>query len=932
MWLRLVVAAALASGLVFAQLASPAGADPGPCAISTGPTSYQVKVCITAPVNLATVTGSAAVTATVTVTGTSPGVAKLEWSLNGEYLLMDFQSPWTFTLPSADFVDGNYTLAAVVRMRDSFVSSPGSVQLTFNNGVTQPPTNQAQWQPPAVPQRPWGQPTVIAAAGDGAGGETNATSVVNLIDGWDPELFLYLGDVYEDGTLTEFRNWYGTGGTFFDRFRSRTAPVIGNHELDGGGYFPYWDNVPHYYSYDVNGWHFVALDSTSQFGPQFTPGTPQYDWLAADLAATTSPCVVAYAHHPLYTIGAESPATRLQPMFQLMRQHGVTLFLTAHDHNYQHWVPMDGAGSPDPAGVAELVVGTGGHSSIAVKTSDFRVVKQHKSYGALRMALYGNRADFSYTTSTGQVIEQDTFSCKGQDGIAPDVPAAPTVGSVSETTIDLTWPASADNFGVTGYRVYRDGEPLATSPTASYSDGTVAAATSYDYSISALDAAGNESARSPATTAATPGTDVSPPSVPAGIQVTAPLAGVLELSWSPSNDNTGVDHYTVHRDGQILGFVTEPAFSETGLGSAEERCYEITATDAAGNTSGSSALTCGRAVDTTAPTPPSELSAAAVAAGHVRLNWTAASDNVAVTGYDIHRDGVLIDSTNSPAATYDDLTVDSLSTHTYRVAAFDAAGLRSELSGPVSVSTGDGEAPTPPSGPTAVATGPNTVLVSWGAATDNVGVTGYRVFRGGVPIDLVPGGTLSYLDRTALSDTTYIYTVAASDAVGNESAASTGAQVTTPSPSPTIASADTYVSDNNPNTNYGLTTSLRSDADPHRLPYFTFQVTGAQPTITRVRLRVFATTKSTTPITIRGVPSASWGERTITWNNAPALGAVVGTHPSFATPQWIDVDVTSLVAGNGAVSLAIETTSTTSATYASRETTTKPQLLVDSAP
>jgi hypothetical protein len=156
--------------------------------------------------------------------------------------------------------------------------------------------------------------------------------------------------------------------------------------------------------------------------------------------------------------------------------------------------------------------------------------------------------------------------------------------------------------------------------------------------------------------------------------------------------------------------------------------------------------------------------------------------------------------------------------------------------------------------------------------------------------------------------------------------------VTTPALAGILASADTYVSENNPGNNYGIATSLRSDRDPIRRPYFTFQVTGTQANVTRARLRIFATTKSTTAISVRQVIPTTWGERTITWTNAPPPGVVVGTHPAFASPGWISIDVTPLVTGNGPVSLLVDTTSSTSSAYASRETTTPPRLLVDSAP
>ena len=838
-------ASAAAVALVVSALSGvDAAADTSSCAVSTGPTgAYSVKICITAPANEATAAGAVAATGTVTVTGTSPGVAKTDWTLDGAHLIIDYQSPHAFTLYTTDFVDGSHTLAAAAILRDGFVSTPATITVTFSNGITQPPVNQNQWQAPGIAARPPDQPTVLAVTGDGAGGETTATAVVNLMAGWNPDMFLYLGDVYEDGTLTEFRNWYGTGGTFFDRFRAKTLPIIGNHEYDGGqapGYFNYWDNIPHYYSVDVNGWHFVAIDSTSQYG-KTEPGDPQYEWFKADLEQNRSPCTVVFAHHPLYTIGAEEPAARLQDMWRLMREHRVTAFLTGHDHNYQRWTPMDAAGDPDPDGVTEFVVGTGGHSSKAVVTSDPRVVAKHKSYGALRMDLYGDHANFQYATSSGAVIDAQTLSCKGHDGLAPAAPSSLTSTVTGDTSVALGWDAAVDNVGVTGYRVYRDGALVgSTTGARAFTDDTAVSATTYTYTVSALDAAGNESALSTGATVRTTGPDVTPPTVPTGGSGTLSEPGVVALAWNTSTDNVGVDHYAVYRDGAQIGTATTAAYS---------------------------------------------------------------------------------DATVAPDVGY-----------AYTVEAVDAAANRSAPSDPIAVSTGDSEPPTVPTGVTATAAGPNSVTLSWTASTDDRAVAAYDVFRDGTPVATVDAPATTYTDPQALSSTTYAYTVVAVDQAGNRSAPSAAALVTTPAATPIPADADSYVSAANPGTNYGTGTSLRSDADPVQRPYLRFTVSGAQAQVTRVRLRIYATARSTTGFTVRQIDDTSWGERTITWNNAPALGAAVGSVGPFSTGGWVEVDVTPLVRGDGAVSIAVDTTSTTSTAYGSRESTTQPMLLVDSSP
>jgi hypothetical protein len=100
-----------------------------------------------------------------------------------------------------------------------------------------------------------------------------------------------------------------------------------------------------------------------------------------------------------------------------------------------------------------------------------------------------------------------------------------------------------------------------------------------------------------------------------------------------------------------------------------------------------------------------------------------------------------------------------------------------ELSLGGTTTTSDTTAPTVPAGVTASATAPTSVTVSWTASTDNVGVTGYRVFRNGVQVGTPTGS--SFTDATVAASTTYSYTVAAVDAANNASAQSTAASVTT---------------------------------------------------------------------------------------------------------------------------------------------------------
>ncbi len=133
------------------------------------------------------------------------GARRMEFTLDGAPLLTDFEDPWTFQLPTTYFADGTYTLALQATLRDGFTDSPNhvtapvSITLTFDNGIEAVPPTGA-FQPTSGRPTAEGSPFVLAATGDGPSGEFEATAGSDLIHAWDPNMFLFLGDVNEDGT------------------------------------------------------------------------------------------------------------------------------------------------------------------------------------------------------------------------------------------------------------------------------------------------------------------------------------------------------------------------------------------------------------------------------------------------------------------------------------------------------------------------------------------------------------------------------------------------------------------------------------------------------------------------------------------------------------------------------------------------------------
>jgi chitodextrinase len=177
----------------------------------------------------------------------------------------------------------------------------------------------------------------------------------------------------------------------------------------------------------------------------------------------------------------------------------------------------------------------------------------------------------------------------GGDITAPTVPQNVNATPASATTVNLTWDASTDaGTGVASYRVRRDGATVALSVAGTnYSDVGLTQNTTYNYTVSAVDVAGNRSAESSAAQATTPvaPADTIAPSTPTNFAASATSSTNIALSWTASTDNVGVANYEVRRDGTLIGSPTGVSFNDSGRTASTTYSYTILAVDAAGNTS-----------------------------------------------------------------------------------------------------------------------------------------------------------------------------------------------------------------------------------------------------------------------------------------------------------------------------------------------------------
>lgn len=319
----------------------------------------------------------------------------------------------------------------------------------------------------------------------------------------------------------------------------------------------------------------------------------------------------------------------------------------------------------------------------------------------------------------------------------PTVPTDLAAFAQSQTSVKLTWTASTDNTGVAGYRIYRDGLLIGTSTTTSYSDNTCTANTTYSYRVSAYDGNNNESEQCVAVNVTTfpyidiildeeettrlgswaDGQPAAPPLAYNGDYKYAMSASgeTAWAKWTPniprpgnwavyvyfregSNRTQGAPYtiyynggsQTVYIDqtvngGQWVYLGTKPFLAGSSgyvkLGNATFETSKVIVADAVRF----SFVSAPPGTDNDPPSVPTNLTANVVTASHVDLQWSPSTDNVAVGGYKIYRDGLAIGTTTDTV--YSDTACHPSTTYHYSVSAYDTSGNESPQCTPVEVTT-----------------------------------------------------------------------------------------------------------------------------------------------------------------------------------------------------------------------------------------------------
>ncbi|MCR2802928.1 lytic polysaccharide monooxygenase [Paenibacillus soyae] len=192
------------------------------------------------------------------------------------------------------------------------------------------------------------------------------------------------------------------------------------------------------------------------------------------------------------------------------------------------------------------------------------------------------------------------------DPTAPTAPANLAASNIGTTSATVSWSASTDNVGVTGYRIYNGSTQIgSTNGALSLNLTGLTSNTTYNITVKAVDAAGNVSNASNTanfTTQAVSGPDSTAPTAPTGLHIMGtPTHQSVHLMWGSSTDNVGVTSYRIFNGTTLVATVSGTAIEHvvTGLSANTAYTFTVKAVDAAGNVSAAS-----NAISLTTPAAP----------------------------------------------------------------------------------------------------------------------------------------------------------------------------------------------------------------------------------------------------------------------------------------------------------------------------------------
>ncbi|CAN7719157.1 fibronectin type III domain-containing protein [Pseudomonas umsongensis] len=335
-------------------------------------------------------------------------------------------------------------------------------------------------------------------------------------------------------------------------------------------------------------------------------------------------------------------------------------------------------------------------------------------------------------------------------------PIGLTTSNITTDSIHLNWARPLDNETIKHYALSVNDELVGLENSLQYTFKRLKDGVTYRLQVLAVFNSGHGAAAE--ITARTVGIpDTIKPTPPTDLYfVFFSEVNLARLQWTASTDNVAVIGYQVYRDGLPFGQIVQQ--TSTLIEVVTNQSYKVRALDAAGNFADSASLTV--TADRIPPSKPTNLRAPTITVNSVSLEWYPSSDNVAVIGYRIYRNGTPI-SPLIAGTRYTDHGLAEATHYIYKVRALDAGGNIAD-SDPLPVTTPDETAPSKPTNLEIIThTGKSALL--WHPSTDNVKVIGYEVYRNERLLDKTVGPLLFPIDVTE----PYSFMVRALDAAGN---------------------------------------------------------------------------------------------------------------------------------------------------------------------
>jgi hypothetical protein len=426
-----------------------------------------------------------------------------------------------------------------------------------------------------------GDPVLVGAGDIADCGTTSDSATADLLDGIDGTVFTAGDNVYPSGRATDFTNCYEPT---WGRHKARTRPSPGNHDYISLAvpYFAYFGahaGPPGrgYYSYDLGAWHIVSLNSNL---PMFA-GSPQEQWLRADLAANRTECTLAYWHHPRFSSGLHGNNLGARGLWRALQDFGADVVVTGHDHDYEQFHRQDADGVADLTGIRQFVVGTGGtslRSFDVIKANS--AVRESDTHGVLKLTLRPASYDWEFVPVAGA-----TFTDGGSRDCVGTAP--PPIGGrgfavgATPAGVQMFWTTGTAPAGYAVARLAGGTTTILPGPATflpasavDYSDAAPLPGAFNCYVVAALGAPG-VLGRSDLL-CAVPGSG-SASGAPANVGVQLNQGTMATLTWSAPGGQTGYLLQAIPLDGSVPATVALPAgatraFHETG---GQPTCYVL---------------------------------------------------------------------------------------------------------------------------------------------------------------------------------------------------------------------------------------------------------------------------------------------------------------------------------------------------------------------